>query len=56
MEFLCTGFLQRIKEFAEICNNPVLSIVLDNENPEESLVQLEGSRSNNGAFERSTAN
>ena len=55
MEFLCEGFLKKVKEFGEMCNNPVLSIVLDNQSLEESLGQFEGSQSNNGAFDGFTA-
>ena len=28
IEFLCTGFLEKIKEFGDVTNNPVLSIVM----------------------------
>ena len=28
IEFLCTGFLEKIKEFGDMANNPVLSLVL----------------------------
>jgi len=52
MEFLCTGFLERIKGFAEMCNNPVLSIVLGQQNNKDSL----DSQSINGVFDGSTAN
>jgi hypothetical protein len=29
VEFLCTGFLQLIKEFAEKCNNPLSSLIIE---------------------------
>ena len=29
VEFLCTGFLKLIKEFAEKCNNPLSSLIIE---------------------------